>query len=196
LSYSSDLISTEDVVYTLLALAVPYLVVLIIMIWNVFKMSNKFNVNVGIIIDAAVIIITCFVQILICNYFGLTYWYSGGPSYPFLLPFYIGGIIHIVSLIQLGGNWVNNQGPLANGRLVSTGIYRIVRHPVYLAFILEGIVLMQLSHWLFLVGLYMICLPVHRLVFNNEERALILRYGKLYQEYCLRTPWKLIPFIY
>lgn len=80
--------------------------------------------------------------------------------------------------------------------LITTGIYGVIRHPVYLAYCLffSGVAL-------FLQSLYALILftLANAMIFANhirvEEAMMEKRFGKAYQEYCARTK-KLIPFIY
>jgi protein-S-isoprenylcysteine O-methyltransferase Ste14 len=83
----------------------------------------------------------------------------------------------------------------AGQRVISTGPYRIVRHPLYL-----GATLMLLftpfalgSYWALLAFGPLVALIVFRLL--NEEKVL-RRELPGYSEYCLRTRFRLIPFVW
>jgi protein-S-isoprenylcysteine O-methyltransferase Ste14 len=80
-------------------------------------------------------------------------------------------------------------------KVITTGPYAIVRHPLYL-----GILVMYLftplalgSYWAIIFFLPLIPLLVSRLL--NEEKML-LRELPGYEEYCQKTRYHLIPFIY
>ncbi len=80
-------------------------------------------------------------------------------------------------------------------KVITTGPYAIVRHPMYL-----GVLLMYLStplalgsYWALIFFLPLLPLIVARLL--NEEEVL-LRELPAYKEYCQKTRYRLIPFIW
>jgi len=80
-------------------------------------------------------------------------------------------------------------------RVISAGPYRMVRHPMYLG-ALVSLVFVPLalgSYWA--VPAFALVIPVIVLRILNEEK--ILRQElEGYPEYCLRTRWRLIPFVW
>ena len=80
-------------------------------------------------------------------------------------------------------------------KLVSTGLYAIVRHPMYFAQLLIylSIPIALGSYWAFPLFLAMPVVLVYRLL--NEEEVL-LRGLPGYKAYCKRTPYRLIPFVW
>ena len=80
-------------------------------------------------------------------------------------------------------------------RVVDTGLYGVVRHPMYTAttllFLAMPIVLA--SPISFLVMLLYIPLIILRI---NDEEALLLRELEGYADYCQRVKYRLIPFVY
>ena len=82
------------------------------------------------------------------------------------------------------------------GKLVTTGIYGIVRHPMYL------------SNGLLAIGMTILFRSIYALLFSFlyflfflpliyfEERDLLQKYGDEYKEYKKKVPWKLIPKLF
>jgi protein-S-isoprenylcysteine O-methyltransferase Ste14 len=80
-------------------------------------------------------------------------------------------------------------------KVITTGPYAIVRHPMYL-----GVLVMYLftpfalgSYWAIIFFLPLIPLLVSRLLYEEE---MLLRELPGYKEYCQKTRYHLIPFIY
>lgn len=88
--------------------------------------------------------------------------------------------------------------PDAEARLGSalrtTGVYRVVRHPVYLGWVLFvfGAPIMTTDRFLF-AGLSVLYLVV---AIPLEERALLTAFGAEYREYARRVRWRLLPGLY
>ncbi len=82
-----------------------------------------------------------------------------------------------------------------NQQVVSTGLYGIVRHPMYAATLLLflSMPLILASPWSFVIMLLYI--PIIALRIRNEEQVLE-RELKGYAEYKQRVKYKLIPFIW
>jgi protein-S-isoprenylcysteine O-methyltransferase Ste14 len=107
----------------------------------------------------------------------------------------VGGVVlGVVALKHLRSSLTALGGLKPQGTLVTSGPYRFVRHPVYVAQILLGLG-WSLAFGGWLTSLYALALGV-LLNFKSvyEERRLLQRFPE-YQEYQSRT-WKFIPFIY
>jgi protein-S-isoprenylcysteine O-methyltransferase Ste14 len=108
----------------------------------------------------------------------------------------IGGIIMIISRIQLGkyGTPVVHTGE--EHKLVTTGLYKILRHPMYF-----GAIFMMLGPYLafrsifVLIGMTLLYMFSMKIRIQIEEETLIETFGDDYRKYMKRTK-KLIPFIY
>jgi len=77
---------------------------------------------------------------------------------------------------------------LTEGRLVTTGLYSLVRHPLYasnILFVVPGIALLCRSWLLLCVPLFMYA--AFRLFIPAEERELRKRFGQTFEEYRSRT---------
>jgi protein-S-isoprenylcysteine O-methyltransferase Ste14 len=84
---------------------------------------------------------------------------------------------------------------LPGQKLVTTGLYRYIRHPLYLGQILlyTSIPLILSSLYGFVIGLILIPLFLHRI--GVEETAMKNMFGENYVAYSKQTK-KLIPYIY
>jgi protein-S-isoprenylcysteine O-methyltransferase Ste14 len=80
-------------------------------------------------------------------------------------------------------------------RLVRTGIYRLVRHPVYSGTILALLGLPLCLSSLFGTALMVVVIPLFLNRIRIEERLLIEEFGAQYEEYMEATE-KLVPLIY
>ena len=83
--------------------------------------------------------------------------------------------------------------PKAEGHLVSRGVYRLMRHPMYtgMTFIVVGLALRQPTAYVIAAGVLLFALLLAKSRF--EERLLDARYPG-YREYRART-WGVIPFV-
>jgi protein-S-isoprenylcysteine O-methyltransferase Ste14 len=108
----------------------------------------------------------------------------------------IGGIIMIIRRIQLGkyGTPVVHTGE--EHKLVTKGLYKIVRHPMYF-----GAIFMMLGPYLafrsifVLIGMMILYIFLLKMRIQFEEETLIGTFGQEYKNY-IRGTKKLIPFIY
>ena len=84
--------------------------------------------------------------------------------------------------------------PIKNNKLLTTGVYSIVRNPVYSAFyfVLTGLLLIEANLWLLMLPiLFWIYMTV--LLKLTEEKWLLDTFGEEYIKYCSRVnrvfPW-------
>ena len=76
--------------------------------------------------------------------------------------------------------------------LVREGVYRVVRHPVYLTAAVAGISFALVINYLGVYILFVSALPVLYLITRLEERELVARFGEEYGQYQREVP-QLIP---
>jgi len=107
---------------------------------------------------------------------------------------FAGGIVIFLATRSLGSNLTPYPRPVDSGRVRDTGPYGVVRHPIYaggaLFFVGYGI---AFSPWALAVALALTV--VWGLKAQVEERFLMARYQG-YTEYCSRTRYRLVPFVY
>ena len=108
----------------------------------------------------------------------------------------IGGIIFIIAIAlnisarrQIG----YTPGLRKKEKLITTGIYSIIRHPIYLANSLLVVSWSLLFYGVISVFFSIVYFLLYIPLIFMEERILIEEYGKGYLEYKKRTPYALIP---
>ena len=82
-----------------------------------------------------------------------------------------------------------------NQSVVSTGLYGIVRHPMYTATILMYLAMPLVLGSLVAFGIMLLYIPIIIRRINDEEQLLNAEL-KGYTEYCTQVRWRLMPFIY
>ena len=109
--------------------------------------------------------------------------------------FSTGIAIRIVAKRTLGKYYSYGLKTLPEHKLIKHGIYKYIRHPIYLAMFMYGpaIPLIFSSFYGFLVMLGLIPCTLYRI--KIEEKMLIEKFGDEYLEY-MRHSKKLIPYIY
>ena len=110
------------------------------------------------------------------------------------LLFYLGVAIAIWAAILLGPNLTPLPKPKANGELIQTGLYRLVRHPIYFGVILVCFGWAAIEQTIYSLVLAFILLIFFDLKSRREESWLIEKFPE-YRAYQQKTK-KLIPYLY
>lgn len=130
---------------------------------------------------------------------GMNYhvWFSDPFSFTHLLSwiFLIGSLlVAIIGFIQLHRRGRPKESFENTTKVVDTGIYKYIRHPLYLSLFMGGLGITLKSpllyQWL-LLGIVMLALF---LTARIEEHEMIARFGDAYKDYRKRTK-AFIPFI-
>jgi protein-S-isoprenylcysteine O-methyltransferase Ste14 len=100
-----------------------------------------------------------------------------------------GGLVFRIYSIRVLGKYFSNAAQIKNQhQLFKAGIYSVIRHPSYTGAIssIVGSVL-WLNAWQTLpISLYLIFVAYYHRI-TQEEKVLMIHFGKEYQEYCKRT---------
>lgn len=107
----------------------------------------------------------------------------------------VGATIRVVGLWSLGRQFSGHATLQENHQLVQTGLYRHVRHPMYLGAVIAtaGLVLVFRSWLVFPVLVWNLTFVLLRM--GQEERLLGEHFGSEFESYCQRT-WRLLPYVY
>ena len=112
--------------------------------------------------------------------------FSGGSIFVSGLLMFLGGVAMIGGIIIMGKGW--RQIHKANGELVTSGLYRWVRHPQYfglflitVGFLIQWPTIITIAMWPVLMLMY------YRLA-RREEKEMESRFGDQYVTYRQRVP--------
>lgn len=124
---------------------------------------------------------------LLSSLVGWTVFEEEFMRYMYRLGMPLGSLVTVAGVVLVVTGWRELHRHRAEG-LVTTGVYRFVRHPQYLGLIL--IAVGWLVHWPTLPGLVMVPLLTAAYVrqARKEEQQLAARIGTVYLDYARRTP--------
>lgn len=101
----------------------------------------------------------------------------------------------VAAINELGKQWSLTARLVEGHKLVTSGVYRIVRHPIYTAML--GMLLataMVFSHWLVLTIAVPVFLIGTRIRTKSEEKLLQDAFGEEFENWKARVPG-LIPYV-
>jgi len=81
------------------------------------------------------------------------------------------------------------------GQLITNGIFQYIRHPHYTSLLVIGFGLSLFFYSMAALLIAIIAVPIMIWSIVDEEKFLIKQYGKEYEEYMKKVPWRLIPKI-
>jgi protein-S-isoprenylcysteine O-methyltransferase Ste14 len=89
---------------------------------------------------------------------------------------------------DLGRNWTPTLQITESHVLVTDGVYKRIRHPIYAAVWLTGLAqAMMLSNWIAGPACLLLFLPVYVVRVPREERLMLDNFGVQYRDYMQRT---------
>lgn len=116
---------------------------------------------------------------------------AGSPENLALVVTALGLIVVLVGKISLGRSF--GLAP-ANRGVVSTGLYRLVRHPIYLGYLIThvGFVVANPAGW----NLVLLGVADAALLFRAVLEEKTLARDPAYQQYMQRTRWRIMPRVF
>ena len=157
------------------------------------KNKEERNTQKGVVALSGLLFIVSFIVA------GLNYHYHW-HTLPTILP-YIASIIFLIGYaiyaeVMRENAWLSRTIEVQDGQsVVSTGLYGIVRHPMYTATILMYLAMPLVLDSLIAFGIMMLYIPIIIRRINDEEQLLKTELPG-YTEYCTQVRWRLIPYIY
>jgi len=110
--------------------------------------------------------------------------------------FLLGGLgLYVIARRALGELFSEVVRIIPEHKLVTTGPYRLIRHPIYLGEIFFGLSIPMILGSLY--GFIIMLAPIPMLIYRIriEEKTFVSRFGQEYLDYASKTK-KLIPYIY
>ena len=157
------------------------------------KNKEERNTQKGVVALSGLLFIVSFIVA------GLNYRYQW-HALPTILP-YIASIIFLIGYamyaeVMRENAWLSRTIEVQDGQsVVSTGLYGIVRHPMYTATILMYLAMPLVLDSLIAFGIMLLYIPIIIRRINDEEQLLKTELPG-YTEYCTQVRWRLIPYIY
>jgi protein-S-isoprenylcysteine O-methyltransferase Ste14 len=94
---------------------------------------------------------------------------------------------------DLGRNWTPTVAKRYNAELITSGVYKHIRHPMYTAHLIWAVAqIMILHNWIAGYSFLIVQVPFYFIRIKNEERMMIEQFGAAYKDYMKKTS-RLIP---
>jgi protein-S-isoprenylcysteine O-methyltransferase Ste14 len=106
-----------------------------------------------------------------------------------------GGAIWLLwrSHAELGRNWTPTLGIRDEHTLITEGVFRYIRHPMYAAHILWAIAqVLMLHNWIAGYSFLVVIIPQYLLRMDKEEQMMIDQFGEAYRAY-MQSTGRIIP---
>jgi protein-S-isoprenylcysteine O-methyltransferase Ste14 len=108
----------------------------------------------------------------------------------------IGFIIRIYSILTLNQYFTYSVAKVENHKIISTGLYKFIRHPGYLGqFIIFMGISISMSNWLFILSMMIPVSLGYLYRIKVEEKFMTDQLGNDYKNYQEQTK-KVIPMVY
>ena len=99
---------------------------------------------------------------------------------------FLGFLIILLAILQLNTNLTPFPTPKENGELISTGLYKYIRHPIYTGIFLAslGIAFYTCSYWQLAIAIILLILFYFK---SKYEESLLIKKYKNYEAYIKKT---------
>jgi len=154
------------------------------------ELADKWTTGLNALFGAGVIVSALDVAILQHGRYALTLVGVAG-----VVLFVVGLSIYGVSRRALGRFFSTAVRVLPDHRLITSGPYRLIRHPIYLGGILYSLAIPMIANSLYGFVVMLIMIPVLIYRIRIEEQVLLSKFGSEYTVYAHKTK-KLVPYIY
>ena len=184
----------------LMLLFIPMIIMgIVLLIWAPETLSRRLRSKEervkqkGVVALSGILFVASFILAGLDFRFGwssLPHWVVWTSSIVFLLSY------GMYAEVMRENEWLSRSIEVMDGqKVVSTGLYGIVRHPMYTATILMFLAmpLVMGSWWAFIVMIPYVLAIVTRI---KDEETLLIKELEGYQEYKEKVRWKLIPYIW
>ena len=184
----------------LMLLFIPMIIMgIVLLIWAPETLSRRLRSKEervkqkGVVALSGILFVASFILAGLDFRFGwssLPHWVVWTSSIVFLLSY------GMYAEVMRENEWLSRSIEVMEGqKVVSTGLYGIVRHPMYTATIAMFLAmpLVMGSWWAFLVMVPYVIAIVTRI---KDEETLLTKELEGYQEYKEKVRWKLIPYIW
>jgi protein-S-isoprenylcysteine O-methyltransferase Ste14 len=92
------------------------------------------------------------------------------------------------SHVDLGRNWTPTLAIRDDHRLVTDGVFKYIRHPMYAAHLLWAVAqVLMLHNWIAGFSLLVVTVPQYLSRVNSEEQMLLEQFGEQYKNYMQKT---------
>lgn len=89
---------------------------------------------------------------------------------------------------DLGRNWTPTLGIRDEHKLVTEGVFKYIRHPMYAAHLLWALAqVLMLHNWIAGFSFLVVSAPQYLLRVNDEEQMMLEQFGEEYRAYMERT---------
>ena len=96
---------------------------------------------------------------------------------------------------DLGRNWTITLGIRNEHTLITEGVFRYIRHPMYAAHLLWAIAqVLMLHNWIAGYSFLVVAVPLYLLRVDDEEQMMLEQFGEGYREYMQKTG-RIIPHL-
>jgi protein-S-isoprenylcysteine O-methyltransferase Ste14 len=175
-------------------------------VYTVRNKQNKVADDYATVQDKLLISLSSVGLIVIPLFYLLSPWLDFAdyrlPAWAGLTAGSVGAAVFIVALwllwrshVDLGRNWLPHLQIRVEHSLITRGMFRRIRHPMYAAHWLWGIAqALLLQNWIAGLSMLIFFIPIYLVRVTHEERMMLEHFGKEYREYMNRTG-RVIPLL-